>query len=320
MTQRAGLRPMEDEYVLMGMSAYGRWPSDVRRNMRDDFFTDVGNLLMKENVHAGVGDWSSNTDVREIAAATQSITEEALFAIHKLARKLTKSRNLCYGGGVALNCKFNAMLGKIWRNAWICPNPGDCGSALGAAALGYGKKLDWKDAFLGHNIPGQLDVNAVVDALLSDGMVGVANGRAEWGPRALGNRSLLADPRAHDIKHRVNEIKQRQQYRPFAPAVLSEHADVWFRIGRFDYGYMQYAVQTKLSSLMQAACHVDGTARVQVVKPDGSNLRQILEAWYARTGSPMLINTSLNIRGQPMVNDRKDADLFQDTYNVKVIS
>lgn len=320
MTQRAGLRPMEDEYVLMGMSAYGRWPSDVKRNMRRDFFLDVDQLLMRENVHAGVDDWSPDTSPEDIAAATQSITEDVLLSIHKLARKLTKTYTVCYGGGVALNCKFNNLLRRTWRDVWICPNPGDCGSALGAAALGYGKKLEWKDAFLGHNIPGELDVNAVIDELLAKGMVGVANGRAEWGPRSLGNRSLLADPREPDIKDRVNEIKRRQKYRPFAPAILSEHADEWFRLGRFDYGYMQYAVKTRASSLMRSACHVDGTARVQVVKPDGSNMRKILEAWYAKTGYPILINTSLNIRGQPIVNDRRDADLFQDTYGVRVIS
>ena len=319
LTARVGLRPMEDEYVLMGMAAFGR-SHQLQQQMRSDFFHDVKQMQFKDNLHIGVGDWMQDARDEDIAAATQYLTEEMLWQLHKTARKISGLDVVCYGGGVALNCKFNDMLRRIWRQAWICPNPGDCGSALGAAALSYGKALLWKDAFLGHNIPGELDVDAVVDELLKSSVVGVANGRAEWGPRALGNRSLLADPRQPNIKDRVNEIKHRQKYRPFAPAILSEHASQWFRISRFDHSYMQYAVPARLTSLCQAACHVDGTARVQVVQPDGSNMRKILEAWYAKTGYPILLNTSLNIRGQPMVNDRSDADRFQDLYGVRVIS
>ena len=319
MTKRVGLRPMEDEYVLMGMAAYGN-PYLLQHMMKADFIEDIKEFRFKDNLHLGVDDWNPDASDEDIAAATQSITEEMLWALHRKAKSLVRSSNVCYGGGVALNCKFNSLMGRVWKNAWICPNPGDCGSALGAAALGYGKKLEWKDAFLGRNIPGTLDANAVVDVLLAKQMVGVANGRAEWGPRALGNRSLLADPRKAGIKDRVNEIKQRQKYRPFAPAILSEHANDWFRLGRFDYSYMQYAVRTKNPQKMPSVSHVDGTARVQVVKPDGSNMRRILEAWYARTGCPILMNTSLNIRGQPMVNDRRDADRFQEMYHVTVIS
>jgi len=319
MTKRVGLLPMEDEYVLMGMSAYGR-SMHLKRSMQDNFFMDVDRLLMKDNLHLGVDGWSPFSSAEDIAAAAQSITEDVLLMLHNKAKEITRSENVCYGGGVALNCKFNTLLSAIWRNVWICPNPGDCGSALGAAALGFGRKLIWRNAFLGHKIPGHLDVGAVVDELLTKKIVGVANGRAEWGPRALGNRSLLADPYEPNIKDRLNEIKQRQKYRPFAPAILSEHAEDWFKLDRLDYGYMQYAVQAKASTRKNPACHVDGTARVQVVKPDGSNMRRILEAWYARTGHPMLINTSLNIRGQPMVNNREDAELFQDRYGIRVIS
>ena len=319
MTARVGLKPMEDEYVLMGMAAYGS-PTALHHDMRRDFIEDAVNIRMRDNLHIGVGDWSPSSRSEDIAAAAQYITEDLLWRIHKMAKQMSGLDRVCYGGGVALNCKFNNLLHKIWRQAWICPNPGDCGSALGAAALGYGRKLEWRDAFLGRNIAGDLDVNAVVDRLLQDSIVGVANGRAEWGPRALGNRSLLADPRLPGIKDKVNEIKRRQKYRPFAPAILSEYAREWFRIGRFDYSYMQYAVPAKARSLMPAACHVDGSARVQVVGPGDSNMRKILEAWHAKTGFPMLLNTSLNIRGQPMVNDRKDADLFMDHYGVKVIS
>jgi carbamoyltransferase len=108
------------------------------------------------------------------------------------------------------------------------PNPGDCGSSLGAAALSYGKKLNWQNAYLGTDIAGPYPVKGLLSELVTNKIVGVASGRAEFGPRALGNRSLLADPRGLDIKDRVNEIKRRQQFRPFAPVILEELANEYF--------------------------------------------------------------------------------------------
>jgi carbamoyltransferase len=134
---------------------------------------------------------------------------------------------------------------------------------------------------------------------------------------------LLADPRGLDIKDRVNEIKQRQKYRPFAPAVLEEHAKDYFILNStYDYRYMQYATLARenTSRLFPAICHVDNTARVQVVPKDGSNMRNILEAWYEKTKCPILLNTSLNIRGEPMVDNRVDGQRFTRQYGVKVIS
>jgi carbamoyltransferase len=322
MTQRVGLRPMEDEYVLMGMAAYGHSPM-LYDKMRKDFIDNIDKMIFKKNLHLGVDNWASNFKDEHIAAATQKLTEEMLYSIHSRAEQLTNETNVCYGGGVALNCKFNSKLHEIWGKIWICPNPGDCGSALGAAALGYGKKLNWENAFLGHMIVGDLNPNNVVKVLNQDQIVGIANGYAEWGPRSLGNRSLLADPRDPNIKDRVNEIKQRQKYRPFAPAILEEHANKHFRLNSAcDYRYMQYTVKVDEDTrfLYPSICHVDGTARVQVVPKDGSNMRKILEAWYAKTDCPILLNTSLNIRGKPIVNDRNDAKHFTMKYGVNVIS
>jgi carbamoyltransferase len=202
------------------------------------------------------------------------------------------------------------------------PNPGDAGSSLGAAALVYGRRLNWNNAFLGHDIAGPYPVNDLLDSLLSEQIVGVANGRAEFVPRALGNRSLLADPRGHDIKDRVNEIKRRQKYRPFAPVILEELADQYFDFssGWDNSRYMQSVARCRQPDLYPAICHVDGTSRVQTVPKDGSGIRELLERWYVLTGCPMLLNTSLNIRGEPMVNDRADADRFQDRYRIKVLS
>jgi len=318
MTQRVGLRPMEDEYVLMGMAAYGN--TSLYDKMFNDFIKSRQNFTFKHNLHRGCKDWEPNSTNYDIASAAQAIAEELILSIHEKAADLTQETNVCYGGGVALNCVANSKLHSIWSNIWICPNPGDCGSALGAAALSYGKKLNWENAFLGHMIVGDLNVKQVIDTLLTDKIAGVANGYAEWGPRSLGNRSLLADPRTASIKDRVNEIKRRQMYRPFAPAVLVEHANRYYNLkSGLDYRYMQYAVKCNDKSFL-ATTHVDGTARVQVVPKDGSNMRKILEAWYAKTGCPVLLNTSLNIRGKPIVNDRKDALEFTIKYSVKVIS
>jgi carbamoyltransferase len=138
----------------------------------------------------------------------------------------------------------------------------------------------------------------------------------------LGNRSLLADPRGLDIKDRVNEIKRRQQFRPFAPVVLEEHAATYFDMpqGFAKSPYMQAVGRCREPTAYPAIVHYDGTSRVQTVAQDGSGIRRLLEAWYRATGCPMLLNTSLNIRGEPMVNDRADADRFEKLYGVTVCS
>jgi carbamoyltransferase len=158
--------------------------------------------------------------------------------------------------------------------------------------------------------------------LVHSGIVGVASGRAEFGPRALGNRSLLADPRGPDIKDRVNAIKRRQEFRPFAPVILEELVDDYFDMpgGFIDTRYMQVVGRCQRPDLYPAIVHHDGTSRIQTVPADGSGIRSLLEAWYAATGCPLLLNTSLNIRGEPMVNDRADADRFESLYGVRVCS
>jgi carbamoyltransferase len=158
--------------------------------------------------------------------------------------------------------------------------------------------------------------------LLSDGICGVASGRAEFGPRALGNRSLLADPRGLHIKDRVNEIKRRQKFRPFAPVILEEMASQYFDLspGWNTSRYMQSVARCRDPNRYPAICHYDGTSRVQTVPRDGSGIRELLEKWFLVTDCPMLLNTSLNIKGEPMVNDRTDADRFERQYGVKVFS
>ena len=311
-TQRIGLHPLDEEYITMGMSAYGqpRYVEECR-------------ALLEDNLHIGIDPaWLWLATNEDIAASAQVLTEELIYSVMRRAQEFGWSSNLVYQGGVALNCLANRKLGEYFENIWIMPCPGDAGNSLGAAALAHGGRLRWTDACLGHEIPGEYPVGALVDHLQSDRIVGVASGRAEFGPRALGNRSLLADPRGSDIKDQVNEIKRRQKFRPFAPVVLAEHVHELFDMPRGWHSspYMQSVADCRRPDLYPAICHVDNTSRVQTVAADGSGIRSLLEAWYARTGCPMLLNTSLNIRGEPMVNDRTDADRFEQLYKIKVFS
>ena len=257
-----------------------------------------------------------------MAQSAQNLAEILILNVIYRAKKLAWSDKLVYMGGVALNCSANRNIGAYFNDIWIMPNPGDAGSSLGAAALALGSRLNWRDAFLGHCIPGAYPVNELLDRLLAEQIVGVASGRAEFGPRALGNRSLLADPRGSTIKEKVNEIKRRQKFRPFAPVILEELADQYFDMPRgwHNSRYMQTVADCRLPDLFPAIVHHDGTSRVQTVPRDGSGIRELLEKWFVMTGCPMLLNTSLNIRGEPMVNDRADADRFEQLYGVKVCS
>lgn len=321
MTKRAGLRPLDEEYILMGMAAYGS--AHASDAMKLDLIDNEWDIKFKENLHMGLATkYLSDCTDMDIAASAQDLVEDLILNVMVRARNFKWSTNLVYMGGVALNCLANRRIGNYFDNIWIMPNPGDAGSSLGAAALVYKKQLNWVDAYLGHNIPGPYPVNALLDSLLTDKIVGVASGRAEFGPRALGNRSLLADPRGIDIKDKVNEIKRRQQFRPFAPVILEEHVDEYFDMPRSfpTSPYMQSVAVCKMPDQFPAIVHKDGTSRVQTVPKNGSGIRELLEKWYVLTGCPMLLNTSLNIRGEPMVNDRIDADRFEELYNVKVQS
>jgi len=320
-TSRIGLHPLDEEYITMGMAAWGRntWYHD----MREHVIANERDLELKHNFHTGMSaDFLVGASNENIAAAGQMVAEDLIRQVMIRARNMGFSTNLVYMGGVALNCSANRMLGEYFENIWIMPCPGDAGSSLGAAALALGRRINWRNSYLGHRIPGVYPVNELLDRLLTEQIVGVASGRAEFGPRALGNRSLLADPRGSEIKEKVNAIKRRQQFRPFAPVILEELADTYFDMpsGFSHSRYMQSVARCRVPELFPAIVHVDNTSRVQTVPLDGSGIRELLEKWYVMTGCPMLLNTSLNIRGEPIVNDRADADRFETLYGVKVCS
>jgi len=320
MTKRVGLRPLDEEYILMGMSAYGtaKYSFDILH----EYVESLSKQKFKQNMHMGVPDdfLGEDADHYDIASSSQEIVEGLIYQVINYAKRNLPSKNLVYGGGVALNCLANRNLGQYYDNIWIMPNPGDAGSSLGAAALAYGGRINWNNAFLGYNIAGEYPVREILDELQTNKIVGVASGRAEFGPRAFGNRSLLADPRGSEIKDKVNDIKRRQHFRPFAPVILEEFVDEYFDMPKgFEKSpYMQAVARCKKPDEFPAIIHKDGTSRVQTVPKDGSGIRQLLEEWLTLSGCPMLLNTSLNIRGEPMVNDIADAVRFEKEYGIKV--
>ncbi len=318
-TQRLGLKPNEEEYILMGMAAFGR-PLHADQ-IYDDFVARDWPFRLRQPVHCGIErDYLSDADKLDLAASIQEVTLRLLRRFFEETLRLTGRRKLVYMGGVALNCVANAVLRPMVDDLWIMPHPGDGGSSIGAVAAFLGRKLQWRGPFLGHQIESSYPYERVLETLEKRGVAAVAWGAAEFGPRALGNRSILADPRGPHMKDRVNEIKQREKFRPFAPAIIAEVANEYFSLP-CPSPYMQYAVPCRFPDEFPAIVHVDGTARVQTVGPDENpQFRKLLELWRERTGCPILLNTSLNIKGEPLVNTREDADRFSKLHNVPVFS
>lgn len=276
----------------------------------------------------------------DIAASIQKVTEDILI---KMANRLyheTKLKKLCMAGGVALNCVANyRILNETpFEEIYVQPAAGDNGCALGAALyvwhcfLGKPRKfvLDhayWGKSYANDDIKGFLRGNNikykefdaesglldyVIEAIADQKIVGWFQGRSEWGPRALGNRSILADPRNPKMKDTINvKIKFRELFRPFAPSVLYEHLGMIFDINGinrdYPFRFMLYTLPVK-HGLIPAATHVDGTSRIQVVYKDTNPLyHRLIERFNEKTHVPALVNTSFNLKGEPIVDSPQDA-------------
>jgi len=321
-TRYVGLKPNEEEYILMGMAAYGK-PKYAAQMIRELFINwQPPKIRTIENFHIGIDEYfdNKNWSIEDIAASAQMIVEEYLLSTAIWIRKKLPSKNLVLAGGVSLNCVANSKLrdSKLFKNIWVPPNPGDGGLSLGAICAVRKKHIKFDNAYLGFNIKKDLDVNGLIETLEKDGVAGIAHGRAEYGPRALGNRSLLADPRSPLIKNKMNEIKKRQKFRPFAPIVLEEFASKIFDNVEHNQEYMQWTNLCYYPDLYPSICHIDNTSRIQVVPKNNSHIRQVLEAWFNKTGCPVLLNTSLNIKGQPLVNTWQDALDFGKKYDIRL--
>ena len=277
---------------------------------------------------------------KDLAASIQLVTEEIVLAMAKHLQSETGIAQLCLAGGVALNCVAN---GRLLREAgftdiYVQPAAGDAGGALGAA-LEYAYQLsdikrdintspspndtmqgsqlgpayshsDIREACANWQVAYREGVNAEgIAHLLTEGaVVGYFTGRMEFGPRALGHRSILGDPRCPNMQSVMNlKIKQRESFRPFAPIVMEAHVAEWFcEITYSPYMLMVAQVQAEKQSSLPAITHVDGSARVQTVNPE-QPVHAVLEAFYAKTNVPVLINTSFNVRGEPPVCSPSDA-------------
>ena len=331
MTQRIGLKPNEDEYILMGWAAIGD-PDKYKQRIFDDFFYPLSetdpSVRFRDNLHRGCKQWAPELDTvqdyADIAAGTQAVYEMIFENLVFHAKRLVGGRNIVLMGGCALNCVANSIAYRFFQNVWIMPNPGDAGSSVGCVLDHIRQKTDFNTAYLGYAISGKYPVKAALRELTTVGMVGVASGRAEFGPRALGNRSLLADPRGPEMQDLVNTVKQRQAFRPFAPVIMADHLHDYFDMPDKmcnSSPYMQFVGRTKRPDLFPAITHVDGTSRVQTVTPkQHPGLYELIQRWYTRTGCPMLLNTSLNIKGEPMVDNESDAVRWTEKYKVKVVT
>jgi carbamoyltransferase len=336
LTVHLGFQRSSDEYKVMAMASYGAPThlSAFREWIRtgDDGGFVVEDIPWERLAPARVahGPWTS--EHANLASSVQHRLEEVIIELARWLYDRTGESVLTMAGGVALNCVANSRLVREgpFENVWVQPAAGDAGTALGGAlhaahllgerprpmptaALGR----SWSDAELetylldadlAHERPDDLPA-AVARVLADNGVVAWFQGRSEYGPRALGHRSLLANPSRPDNLHRLNTIKGREQFRPVAPMVMDERAAAVFD-GPLPSPYMLFThtLRPEWKDRIPAAVHVDGSARAQTVSADDEPLvHALLSAFERLTGIPVLINTSLNTAGRPMVDDPRDA-------------
>lgn len=320
-TRRCGFRPNEEEFIVMGLAALGR-PRLADRVRAEFIEVAPPSFRLRRNVHRGIGEWAPGAAPEDLAASVQQVTEQVMLGAARWARQQVSAGTLILMGGVALNCVANERIAREsgFERIHIMPNPGDAGSSLGAAAALLGVQLRWEGPYLGTRIDRPYPVRELASALQAGKVVGVANGRAEFGPRALGNRSLLADPSDPDCKDRVNGVKGREPFRPFAPVIREEIAGGYFDLPVTASPYMQFTAPCRDPAAFPGIVHVDGRSRVQTVtRHQHPGLYALLAEHERRTGCPMLLNTSLNVKGEPLVNTWADACRFTRQTGVPVL-
>jgi carbamoyltransferase len=335
-TDHLGFKRSSDEYKVMALASYGE-PEFIDEMRRRITVTDDGRFEIDPI------DWGALVKRREkgrgwepehanLASSVQVRLQEVLLDLARWLQHETGCTELAMAGGVALNCVANAHLYRHgpFQDIWVQPASGDAGTALGAAswvAARGGDRIepmrsaalgsDWTDdqirtalraAAMPFEEPG--DLTAEVASILADnGIVAWFQGRSEFGPRALGHRSLLADPRRAVNLERLNDVKGREQFRPVAPMVLLDRAADLFS-GKFPSPYMLFTheVRSEWRDRIPAVVHVDGTARIQTVdRSEEPLIARMLEEFDSLTGVPVVVNTSLNTAGRPIVDSPRDA-------------
>lgn len=356
MTAYLGFKPDHDEYIVMGLAAYGepRYAETIRRHLLRplpggnftlntallDFHLARVGIFVPELVALLGPSRSPDGEVtqrhRDLAASVQLVLEEVLLDMARALRSMTKVDQLCLAGGVAYNCVAN---GRLWREAgfgelYIPPAAGDSGAAMGAALWHTFRRgamirrpvmttAYWGPQFSEADCQAALQraglqsrrfadeelCDRVAEELSNGRLVFWFQGRMEWGPRALGNRSLLADPRREDIRALINaKVKQRELFRPFAPSVPAEEAGVYFDLpAPSPFMLVTVPVKPGAKGIIPAVVHVDGSARVQTVDRRANPLfHRLLQAFARRTGVPVLLNTSFNVQ-EPIVCSPEEA-------------
>ncbi len=352
-----GFKVNEGEYKLMGLSSYGKPKyydlimeklidvkddGSLRLNMK--YFSITWDKVMVNGKFSELFGIPRRTEDQkteqihlDIGASAQLVLEEVLLKMARHVHEKTGLKNLCLGGGVALNGVANYRLLKEgpFEKIHIPPSPGDGGSAIGCAAYAYysilnneriietdNSKMISNTAYLGpqysndeiksflekYKIPyekyeRQELLQKTAKLISEQNVVGWYQGRVEWGPRALGNRSILADPRNGKMKDILNEkIKHRESFRPFAPSILEEYTSEYFEID-IPSPYMLLVAKVKQPEKIPAVTHVDGTGRLQTVsKKENPLYYDLINEFYKLTGVPVIINTSMNVMGEPIVN------------------
>jgi carbamoyltransferase len=336
-TAHLGFLRSSDEYKVMALASYGtprhlaELSAAVRATEEGGFFTEPVDWNSLAKARSPKDEWTQ--DHADLAASVQVRLEQVLLDLARWLRSRTGGRRLALAGGVALNCVANSRLAEAsgYDEIWVQPAAGDAGTSLGAALTvataereplqpmpGADLGRGWTDAELAAmlrkaRVPFERppDVaETVAEVLAADGIVAWFQGRSEFGPRALGHRSLLAHPGRQENLERLNDVKGREQFRPVAPMVLAERAAAIFSRGPLPSPYMLFVhdVAPSWRDRIPAVVHVDGTARIQTVSPDGEPLlARMLESFERRTGLPVVVNTSLNTAGRPMVDSPSEA-------------
>lgn len=342
-TSWLGFLHSSDEYKVMALAAFGR-PAyvDVLREIvryrgNGSYTVEEPNLIERFGPARERGGPLEQRHY-DIASSLQTVLEETVLELARWLHERTQLPRLCMAGGVALNCVMNSRIRDEgpFDEVWVQPAAGDAGTALGAALW-----IDWRErsvtgdkarrwamdhaywgpAYSDDEIEAFLRWSKVTFRRLDDvasetaellakaNVIGWHQGRTEFGPRALGARSILASPIDPGMQAKLNEIKDREDFRPVAPVVMEEHVDQWFVDGRIaPFMLFIFDVRPEVAERIPAVRHVDGTARVQTVNRSQHPLYyDLLAAFHARTGVPILVNTSFNTRGEPMVNSPRDA-------------
>lgn len=336
LTMHLGFARSSDEYKVMALASYGRprWYAEIRATMHatgDGGFVALPIDLTRFVAARRDGEPFSDAHA-DLAASVQAALQEVLLDLARWLHAQTGDRALVMAGGVALNVVANSYIADNgpFDSVWVQPAAGDAGTALGGAlyvahaagdrvqpmqtaALGRGfsdrELRGWLDRADVHYTRPPDIAEAIAEIIADNGIVAWFQGRSEFGPRALGHRSLLANPRYADNLRRINDVKGREQFRPVAPMTLLERAPQLFE-GQFPSPYMLFTHRVKAdwAERLAAVIHVDGTARVQTVdRATEPVVARLLEHVERLTGVPVVVNTSLNSAGRPIVDDPRDA-------------